>query len=48
MHNEGLHNLYSVQDIVRMIKSGRMRWVELVDTFTHGHHARVHTYTSER
>jgi hypothetical protein len=24
---EKLHNLYSSQNIIRMIKSGRMRWV---------------------
>jgi hypothetical protein len=26
MHNEELHNLYSSQSIIRMIKSRRMRW----------------------
>jgi hypothetical protein len=26
LHNEGLHNLYSLSSIVRMIKSRRMRW----------------------
>jgi hypothetical protein len=29
LHNE-LHNLYSSPDIIRMIKSWRMRWVEHV------------------
>jgi hypothetical protein len=27
LHNEGLHNLYSSPDIIRQIKSSRMRWV---------------------
>jgi hypothetical protein len=27
LHNEDLHNLYSSPSIIRMIKSGRMRWV---------------------
>jgi hypothetical protein len=26
LHNEGLHNLYSLKSIIRMIKSRRMRW----------------------
>jgi hypothetical protein len=26
MHNEELHNLYSSPNIIRMIKSSRMRW----------------------
>jgi hypothetical protein len=26
LHNEELHNLYSSPSIIRMIKSGRMRW----------------------
>jgi hypothetical protein len=26
MHNEELHNLYSSPDIVRHVKSRRMRW----------------------
>jgi hypothetical protein len=26
LHNDELHNLYSSQNIVRMIKSRRMRW----------------------
>jgi hypothetical protein len=26
MHNEDLHNLYSSPNIIRMIKSRRMRW----------------------
>jgi hypothetical protein len=30
LHNEGLHNLYCSADIVRMIKSRRMRWAEHV------------------
>jgi hypothetical protein len=33
LHNEELHNLYSSPNIIRMIKSKRMRWV--------GHVARV-------
>jgi hypothetical protein len=28
LHNEELHNLYSSPNIIRMIKSRRMRWVE--------------------
>jgi hypothetical protein len=28
MHNEELHNLYSSTNIIRMIKSRRMRWTE--------------------
>jgi hypothetical protein len=27
LHNEELHNLYSSPNIIRMIKSRRMRWV---------------------
>jgi hypothetical protein len=27
LHNEELHNLYSSPDIIRMIKSRKMRWV---------------------
>jgi hypothetical protein len=27
LHNEKLHNLYSSRDIIRQIKSRRMRWV---------------------
>jgi hypothetical protein len=26
LHNEELHNLYSLPDIIRMMKSWRMRW----------------------
>jgi hypothetical protein len=26
LHNEALHNLYSLTNIIRMIKSRRMRW----------------------
>jgi hypothetical protein len=26
LHNEELHNLYSSPSIIRVIKSGRMRW----------------------
>jgi hypothetical protein len=26
LHNEELHNLYSYQDIIRQVKSRRMRW----------------------
>jgi hypothetical protein len=33
MHNEELHNLYSFSDIIRQVKSRRMRWA--------GHVARV-------
>jgi hypothetical protein len=28
LHNEELHNLYASQNIIRMIKSRRMRWTE--------------------
>jgi hypothetical protein len=34
LHNEELHNLYSSPNIIRMIKSRRMRWarhVELIE-----------------
>jgi hypothetical protein len=27
LHNEELHNLFSSPNIIRMIKSGKMRWV---------------------
>jgi hypothetical protein len=27
LHNDELHNLYSARNVVRMIKSRRMRWV---------------------
>jgi hypothetical protein len=30
LHNEELHNLYTSSNIIRMIKSRRMRWVENV------------------
>jgi hypothetical protein len=30
LHNDELHNLYSSLNIVRLIKSRRMRWVEHV------------------
>jgi hypothetical protein len=30
LHNEGFHNLYSSPNIIRMIKSMRMRWVGYV------------------
>jgi hypothetical protein len=30
LHNEELHDLYSSPSIIRIIKSGRMRWVEHV------------------
>jgi hypothetical protein len=26
LHNEELHNLYSLPNVIRMKKSGRMRW----------------------
>jgi hypothetical protein len=29
-HNEELHNLYSSPSIIRMIKSGRMKWAGYV------------------
>jgi hypothetical protein len=31
LHNEELHNLYSLTDIIRVIKSRRMRWAGHVD-----------------
>jgi hypothetical protein len=31
LHNEELHNLYSSPNIIRMIKSRRMRWAEHVE-----------------
>jgi hypothetical protein len=30
LHNEDLHNLYASPNIIRLIKSRRMKWVELV------------------
>jgi hypothetical protein len=30
LHNEEIHNLYSSPNIIRMIKSRRMRWAENV------------------
>jgi hypothetical protein len=30
LHTEELHNLYSSPDIIRMIKSRRVKWVEHV------------------
>jgi hypothetical protein len=30
LHNEELHNLYSSPNIIRMIKSRRMRWAKHV------------------
>jgi hypothetical protein len=30
LHNEELHNLYSSSNIIRMIKSKRIRWAEQV------------------
>jgi hypothetical protein len=40
VHNEELHNLYSSQDIIRQIKSRRMRWA--------GHVARMGGEKSEQ
>jgi hypothetical protein len=31
LHSEELHNLYSSPNIIRIIKSRRMRWGELVE-----------------
>jgi hypothetical protein len=31
LHNEELHNLYSSSNIIRMIKSMRVRWAERVE-----------------
>jgi hypothetical protein len=36
LHNEELHNLYSSPDIIRQVKSSRMRWA--------GHVARMGEY----
>jgi len=30
LHNEELYDLFSLQDVIRMIKSGRMTWAEHV------------------
>jgi hypothetical protein len=30
LHNENLHNLYSSPDIIKQVKSRRMRWAEHV------------------
>jgi hypothetical protein len=30
LHNEELHNLYSLPSVIRMIKSRRMRWARYV------------------
>jgi hypothetical protein len=30
LHNEELHNLYSLSNIIRMIKSRRVRWIRNV------------------
>jgi hypothetical protein len=30
LHNEEFHNLYASPDIIRVIKSGRMRWAKHV------------------
>jgi hypothetical protein len=30
LHNEELHNLYSSPSVIRMMKSGKMRWAEHV------------------
>jgi hypothetical protein len=40
LHNEELHNLYSSPNIIRMIKSRRMRWA--------GHVARMGVMTAYR
>jgi hypothetical protein len=34
MHNEELHNLYSSPNIIRMVKSRRMRWTAHVARMT--------------
>jgi hypothetical protein len=34
LHNEGFHNLYSSPNIVRMMKSRRLRWTEHVACLT--------------
>jgi hypothetical protein len=36
LHNRELHNLYSSPDIIRQIKSRRMRWVEHVERMGEG------------
>jgi len=36
LHNAELHNLYSLPDIVRMIKSMRMRWAGHVARMSEG------------
>jgi hypothetical protein len=36
LHNGELHNLYSSSDIIRQIKSRRMRWVEHVERMGEG------------
>jgi hypothetical protein len=33
LHNEGLHNLYTAQNIFRMIKSRRISWVGMQHAF---------------
>jgi hypothetical protein len=35
LHNEKLHNLYSLINIIRMIKSRRMRWAGHVARMRH-------------
>jgi hypothetical protein len=49
LHNEELHNLYSSPNIIRMIKSKRMRWVEHVARMEEKRNAsRVFVGKSER
>jgi hypothetical protein len=31
LHNEDLHNLHTSLNVIRMIKSGRMRWIRYVE-----------------
>jgi hypothetical protein len=36
LHNEELHNLYSFPDIIRQVKSRRMRWAGHISTLGRG------------
>jgi hypothetical protein len=46
LHNEELHNLYSSPDIIRQVKSMRMRWAEHVARM--GEERKVYKVSVER
>jgi hypothetical protein len=48
LHNEELHNLYSSPNIIRMVKSRRMRWAGRVARMGEIHDNRILVGKAER